>query len=100
MKIKKGDKIQVLVGKDRGRTGTVERVYPKKDRLVVTGVNVYKRHVRKQGQVEGGIIDIIKPINLSNVALVCSICKKPTRVGFKLLDKTKKRICKRCQTVI
>lgn len=104
MKVRKGDKVQVLLGKDRGRSGSVERVFSKQGLVAVAGINVYKRHVRKQGNPSaggaGGIIDIIKPVKLSNVAVICATCGKPTRVGFELVDKTKKRICKRCKAVI
>lgn len=63
--MKKGDKVKILLGKDRGKEGTIERVYPKKNKVLILGVNVYKRHVKKQG-----IIDIPKPIDISNVALI------------------------------
>lgn len=99
-KIKKGDNVQILLGKDRGKTGAIEKMMPKKNKVVVTGINIYKRHIKKQGGVDGGIIDIVKPVNISNVALVCPKCKKPTRVGFVIKDGTKKRICKKCQEVV
>lgn len=100
MKIKKGDTVQLLLGKDRGKTGKVLRVLPKEDKAFVEGVNLYKRHVRKMGQNEGGILDIPKPINISNVALICQNCKKITRVGFKLEGNEKLRICKKCKEVL
>lgn len=96
LKIKKGDNVMVLLGKDRGKSGTVERVLRKKGQLFVGGVNLVKRHVKKQGQIEGGIIDIVKPVDISNLALICPSCKKPTRVGFGLKDDTKIRLCRRC----
>lgn len=96
-KIHKGDTVQILLGKDRGKTGAIEKVLPKKDRVVVAGINLYKRHIKKQGGVDGGIIDIVKPVNISNVALVCPKCKKATRVGFLIKDGVKKRVCKKCQ---
>jgi large subunit ribosomal protein L24 len=70
MKIKKGDKVKILLGKDRGREGTVEYVLVKKRRVFVGGLNMYKRHVKRQGKLEGGIIDIPKSIDVSNVAKV------------------------------
>lgn len=95
-KIKKGDNVQVLLGKDRGKTGAVERVSPKKGTVLVTGVNLVKRHVKGRQGIEGGVIDVVKPVNISNVALICPSCKKPTRIGF-LIDKgEKKRMCKKC----
>ena len=96
MKIKKGDKVKILLGKDRGKTGKVEYVLTKTDKVFVGGANLYKRHVRKQKDMQGGIIDIPKPLNISNVALICPSCNKTTRVGFKLLGDTKVRICKKC----
>ncbi len=99
-KIRKGDNVQVLKGKDRGKSGSVERVLPRKDKISVSGVNMVKRHVKKYGEVEGGIIELFKPINISNVALICPACKKPTRVGFLVKDKEKARICKLCKAEI
>ena len=95
-KIKKGDNVKILAGKDSGRTGTVDRVLSKTGKVVVGGVNVYKRAVRRMGQQEGGIIDLVKPVDTSNVALVCPACKKVTRVGFKIEGKEKIRICRKC----
>lgn len=99
-KIKKGDTVKILLGKDRGKTGQVERVLTKKDLIFISGVNLYKRHVKKQGTIEGGIIDIVKPINLSNLSLICPNCKKVTKVNFKMEGKEKVRICKKCRRVI
>ncbi len=96
MKIKKGDKVKVLLGKDRGKEGTVEFVKTKANRVFVGGVNLYKRHVRKQGTIEGGIIDIPKSLNVSNVGLICPSCKKVTRIGYKIENKVKIRICRKC----
>lgn len=99
-KIIKGDNVAILLGKDRGKTGAVDKVLPKEGKVFVQGVNLYKRHVKKQGKVEGGIIDIAKPLNISNVALVCPHCKKPTRVGFEIKNGEKARICKKCKKII
>ena len=96
MRIKKEDKVKVLLGKDRGKEGKVEFVLGKEKRVFVGGVNLYKRHVRKQGTIDGGIIDIPKSLDISNVDLICPNCNKPTRVGFKLEGNEKVRICKKC----
>ncbi len=96
LKIKKGDKVKILLGKDRGKEGIVEFVLGKKSRVFVGGVNLYKRHVRKTGNVDGGIIDIPKSLNVSNIGLICPNCKKITRVGYKLTKTGKMRICKKC----
>lgn len=100
MKIKKGDKVQVLLGKDRGKEGSVEYVMAKEGKVFVSGANLYKRHVRKMGDGRGGIIDIPKPMNISNVGLICPNCKKVTRVGYKQEKGTKVRICKKCDKEI
>lgn len=100
MKIKKGDKVQVLLGKDRGKDGTVEFVRASDKRVFVGGVNLYKRHVKKMGEKPGGIINIPKSLNISNVGLICPNCKKVTRVGYQLTGGVKVRICKKCQKEI
>lgn len=100
MKIKKDDTVQILLGKDRGKNGKVLRVDVKEGKVWVEGLNMYKRHVRKAGQHEGGIIEIAKPLNISNVILACPHCKKPTRVGYKIEGNVKTRLCKKCKEVI
>lgn len=101
MKIKKGDKVIVTVGKDRGKQGAVEHVWLKTDKVTVAGVNMGKRHSkpRAQGQ-KGGIIDFVRPLTVSNVALICPKCKYPTRVGYKLIKDNKVRICRKCNQEI
>lgn len=94
MKIKKGDNVQIILGKDRGKKGTVEFVNGKDKKVFVGGANLYKRHVRKQGTIEGGIIDLPKPLDISNVSLVCPNCKKLTRVGYSILDKKRSECVK------
>ncbi len=96
MKIKKGDKVKLMLGKDRGKEGTVEYVLGKDNRVFVGGANLYKRHVRKMQNMEGGIIDIPKSMDISNVSLICPNCNKLTRVGFKKVSNEKLRICKKC----
>ena len=97
MKIRKGDKVQVLSGKDKGKTGEVMFSLPDKDTVIVEGVNLMKKHQRPLGEGNpGGIIDIDMPMHVSNVAILSPKDGKPTRVGFKILeDGTKVRICKR-----
>lgn len=97
MKIKKGDRVQVLSGKERGQTGEVMRVLPKENRVIVDGINVAKRHQRQtQQRVQGGIIDKDMPMSASAVAVICSK-DGPTRVGYKVKDDGKKvRICRHC----
>ena len=98
-KIRKGDKVVVLSGRDKGRTGEVIEVRPADDRALVRGVNMVKRHQRQSAQQEGGIISKESPIHLSNLALADPKDGKPTRVGFKFvgegLDRKKVRFAKR-----
>ncbi|HEY5363301.1 MAG TPA: 50S ribosomal protein L24 [Aestuariivirga sp.] len=100
-KIKKGDKVVVITGKDKGKTGDVLQVFPTENRVLVSGVNIAKRHTKAQGATEGGIINKNLPIHISNVALRDPKSGKPTRVGFKTLDGGKKaRVAKRSGEVI
>ncbi|MGH7204256.1 MAG: 50S ribosomal protein L24 [Candidatus Levyibacteriota bacterium] len=101
MKLKKGDAVTVVRGKDSGKNGTVEKVFSKEAKVLVGGVNQYKRHVkaRTQGQ-KSEIITLTKPLPLANVQLVCPKCKKLTRVGYKMLKDEKVRICRKCNAEI
>ena len=101
MKIRKGDTVQVLSGNDKGKTGEVLEVMPKQEKIVVKGVNIRKKHVkpRKQGE-EGGIIPVECAINSSKVNIVCPKCGKATRVGYKVENGKKVRICKKCGAII
>jgi len=100
-KIKKGDKVVVIAGKDKGKTGDVLQVIVAENRVVVSGINVAKRHTKAQGANEGGIINKNMPIHISNVQLRDPKSGKPTRVGFKTLDGGKKaRVAKRSGEVI
>lgn len=96
MKIKKGDKVKILLGKDRGKEGNVEYVLGKGKKIFIGGANLYKRHIRRMQNIEGGIVDIPKPMDVSNVALICPNCKKITRVGYKVNGDTKTRTCRKC----
>ena len=99
IKLKKGDEVVVLSGKDVGRRGTISRVIPNSDKVIVDGINMVKRHTKPRGQVmQGGIIDKEMPIHVSNVAMWCKDCG-PTRIGYHLADDgTKRRICRKCGT--
>jgi large subunit ribosomal protein L24 len=94
-KIRKGDKVVVLTGKDKGRTGEVVQVMPKEDRAVVKGINLVKRHQRQTQTQEAGIISKEAPIHLSNIAIADPKDGKPTRVGFKIDGDKKVRVAKR-----
>jgi large subunit ribosomal protein L24 len=101
-KIKKGDKVVVLTGRDKGRTGEVQTVFPSENRAIVDGVNLVKRHTKQSAQnPEGGILTKAAPIQLSNLALADPKDGKPTRVGFKVLDDGRKvRFAKRSGDLI
>lgn len=88
MHVRKNDEVQVIAGRDRGKRGRVLRVLPEKNRVVVEGVNIVKRHTKPnpQRQVKGGIVEREAPIHASNVMLVCPDTGKPTRVGHRTLD--------------
>jgi ribosomal protein L24, bacterial/organelle len=99
-KIRKGDKVVVLAGKDKGRTGEVIAVMPKEDRAVVRGINMVKRHQRQTQTQEAGIINKEAPLHLSNLAIADPKDGKPTRVGFKVEGDKKVRVAKRSGVVI
>ncbi|NQT23065.1 MAG: 50S ribosomal protein L24 [Candidatus Omnitrophica bacterium] len=101
LKIKKNDTIVVLAGKDKGKTGKVLKVYPKTRKSIVEGINFVKKHARKTREDQkGGIIQKEAPIHISNIAVFCKGCTKPTKVGYNILkDGTKSRYCKKCNEV-
>lgn len=102
MKIRTNDNVLVIKGKDRGRQGRIQRVLSEKNKVLVEGVNIFKRHTRPAGTVrQGGIIQKELPIQAANVMVICTHCNAPTRIGARFLaDGTKARICKKCQEVI
>lgn len=102
MRIKKGDTVEVISGKDRGKRGEILKVIPKKDRVIVEGVNIVHRHVQPtQDMPQGGIIENEAAIHASNVQLVCPRCDEKTRVGAEYLeDGTKVRKCKKCNEIV
>ena len=100
--IKKNDKVMVIAGKEKGKTGKVLRVLPKKDRAVVEKINFIKRHMRPGAHSrQGGIVEKENPINISNLMVVCGKCTDPTRVGQRVLeDGSRVRYCKKCDEII
>jgi len=101
MKIKKGDKIKVIAGKDNGTESKVEKVYRKGKKLLVLNVNTYKKHIKKNEKMpQGGRVDLPRPIDISKVMLVCPKCNKPTRIGYRVEKNKKYRICKKCDSKI
>lgn len=102
MNVKRGDKVKVLAGKDKGRESTILRALPEKQRVVVEKVNVVKKALRPtQQNPQGGITSIEAPIHVSNVALVCPSCKQATRIAIKRDEEGRKiRFCKKCSKAI
>jgi large subunit ribosomal protein L24 len=107
VKIRKGDSVQVIAGKDSGKRGTVVRVLPERGRVVVEKVNMIKRHTKprpaprqsgSQQIIPGGVLEREAPLQISNVALVCPACGKPSRVGYRINEKdgNKVRVCRNC----
>ncbi|PIR69757.1 MAG: 50S ribosomal protein L24 [Candidatus Niyogibacteria bacterium CG10_big_fil_rev_8_21_14_0_10_46_36] len=102
LKIKKGDTVKVLSGKDKGKTGKVAGTFPKDERIIVENINMQTRHrrPRRQGQ-KGEKVSLAMPIHASNVLVVCGSCGKPTRIGYQVgQDKKKVRSCKKCKNLI
>ena len=96
MKLVKGDRVRVLSGKDKGRQGSVMRVFPKSGRVIVEGVNIAKRHQRAtRATMQGGIIDKDMPMDASAVAIVCPT-DGPTRIGYRVDGSAKIRVCRKC----
>jgi len=98
-RIKKNDTVMVLAGKDKGKTGKVLSVLPARRRAIVEGINMVKKHQRRTREEEkGGVVEKEASINLSNLAVFCKGCNRPTKVGFDVLkDGTKTRFCRKCK---
>ena len=97
-KFKKGDSIKVTSGKDKGREGKIEVVLPKKAKVIVPGINMYKKHVKAALTVDGkgGIYELPRAMDVAKIAIICPNCKKQTRVGFKIEGDKKTRVCRKC----
>jgi large subunit ribosomal protein L24 len=101
MKLKKGDNVKVIRGKDKGKTGKLDKVLPKKDQVLISNINQYKRHLKSRSQGQPSeVVTLTKPVNSENVILICPKCNKPTRVGYKIEKNNKLRICKKCKSEI
>lgn len=101
LKIKKGDMVQVMSGKDRGKQARVIRTIPQNRTIVLEGLFLTKKHIRPKRQGEKGqMVDVARPIHASKVMLVCSQCAKPVRVGYTGEGKTKVRVCKKCGSAL
>ena len=101
MKIKKGDTVKILYGKDTGKQGLVMAVDIKNKKIVVEGLNMYKKHVKGDGKKKTSeILNIVKPMDVSKVMLICPSCGKTSRVGIKREEGKVERVCKKCNKVI
>lgn len=100
MRIKKGDQVKIITGKDRGKTGSVLRALPKEQRVIIEGINLYKKRTkpRKRGE-KGEVVLVPRPLDASNVMLICKNCKKATRVGKRIEGNQTSRYCKKCKAV-
>jgi large subunit ribosomal protein L24 len=102
-RLRKNDTVEVLTGRDAGKRGKILKVIPEKNRVIVQGVAFVKRHTRPNPQrnIKGGIAEREAPLHVSNVALVCGECGKPTRIGARLLEDGRKvRVCRKCKGVL
>ena|SRR3990167_151446 len=102
IRVKKGDQVLILAGKDRAKRGAISEVMPGKRKVAVEGVNVLKRHLKPRGPGKpAGIVEFNAPLDLSNVMVVCPKCDQPTRIGMRVLaDGSKMRACKKCGEVM
>jgi large subunit ribosomal protein L24 len=102
MSVRRGDEVVVITGKDKGKRGAITRVLPEENRVIVDGVNIVKRHLRRQpGSLQAGIIDKPAPLSRSNVMPVCPGCDRPTRIGHTELSSGERvRVCKHCGEIL
>lgn len=100
LKFKVHDKVKIISGKDKGRSGTIEKIFPGTLRAVIPGLNEYKKHVKPSSGQKGGILSIPRPIAFSKLMLTCPNCSKEAKVGFRLVGKEKVRYCKKCKKEI
>lgn len=99
-KFRVGDEIIVTGGRDKGKKGKIQSVLESENKIVIVGVNIYKRHKKASRTQKAGIYEVTRPISTANVAIICPKCGKTTRVGFQMNGKTKERICKKCKATI
>ncbi|MBI3443536.1 50S ribosomal protein L24 [Candidatus Woesebacteria bacterium] len=98
-KFKIGDTVKITRGKDKGREGTIEKIFPSGQKVLLPGINIYKKHLKKvtSRDGKGGIFDIPRPLSFASVTLICPNCKKATRVEFRIMGREKLRVCKKCK---
>lgn len=101
MKLRKGDQVKIILGKDRGKKGKVIQVFPNEELIVVENLNLRVKHTRPRREREKGErVQFSAPLHASNVMLVCSKCSKPTRIGYRVIENKKIRICRKCKEII
>ncbi|MDQ5981288.1 MAG: large subunit ribosomal protein [Patescibacteria group bacterium] len=100
MKIRKGDKVKIIAGKDKGAEGLVERIYIKSDKVLVENLNMFTKHVKPKNNEPGGKVQVSRPIHVSNVMLIDPKLNKPTKVGYKMVDGKKFRFSKKSSDVL
>lgn len=101
MKLKKGDTVKVIKGKDKGKSGKIEKVFPKEKKVLIANVNLFKRHMKARSQKQPSeIVTLTKPLAQSNVAFICPKCSKLSRIGYKLEKGVKSRVCTNCKSEI
>jgi large subunit ribosomal protein L24 len=103
LNVRKNDQVKVLAGKDRGKTGRVLRVFPRRNRAIVENVNTVRRHTRPNPQknIQGGVVEREGPIHISNLQVICPECDQPVRVGIQFLSDGKRvRVCRSCSGTI
>lgn len=101
MRVKKNDTVLIISGKYRGRKGKILKAFPKKDKVLIEGVNLRKKHQKpKKTGDKGQVIEVPAPIDISNVKIICTKCKKATRIGYRVEGGEKYRICKKCDKTI
>ena len=101
LKLKKGDEVVITAGTDFGKRGKIEKIYKNRGSVLLPGLNIFKKHLKKKDEKNpGGIVDVPRPLPIANIALICPKCAKPTRVGFMSKGNQKIRICKKCDSHI
>jgi len=101
MKIRKGDSVIIISGKDRLKKGKVSKVFPKENKVLIEGLNLRKKHIKpKKSGEKGETIQISIPVNIANVKLICPKCGQAARIGYKVIEKNKFRTCKKCSQEI
>lgn len=101
MKLNIGDEVLVVAGREKGKKGKIEKILPLESKVVVTGVNLYKRNKKAAGNNQkAGIIDIIKPLPVANIMFVCPKCKLAARIGYTVKNNEKSRVCKKCDQIV